>query len=117
MGNETVAVYNPRLLDDMPSWVIENIQAVNAYMKTRGHEAWTIAGVRSQAAHAREVEALRLRAEAAEARAEKLVRALILARDELKGLPRSLGYSVTRLPAIDAAISAESADTRSGRNG
>ena len=59
MGNETVAVYDPRLLDDIPAWVIENIQAVSAYMKTRGHEEWTIAGVRSQAAHAREVEALR----------------------------------------------------------
>ena len=50
MGNETVAVYDPRLLDDIPAWVIENIQAVSAYMKTRGHEEWTIAGVRSQAA-------------------------------------------------------------------
>ena len=71
MGNETVAVYDPRLLDDIPAWVIENIQAVSAYMKTRGHEEWTIAGVRSQAAHAREVEALRQRAEAAEADARR----------------------------------------------
>lgn len=71
MGNETWAVYNPRLLDDIPAWVIENIQAVSAYMKTRGHEEWTIAGVRSQSAHAREVEALRRRAEAAEADARR----------------------------------------------
>lgn len=56
MTNETVAVYDPRLLDDIPSWVIENIQAVSAYMKTHGHEDWTIAGVRSQAAHDREVD-------------------------------------------------------------
>lgn len=50
-------VYDQHLGSDIPAWVIENIQAVSAYMKARGHEEWTIAGVRSPAAHAREVEA------------------------------------------------------------
>ena len=118
MGNETVAVYDPRLLDDIPAWVIENIQAVSMYMKTRGHEEWTIAGVRSQAAHAREVEALRLRAEAAEASMSFMRDVFTDGPDIVKSLrkmrasaPAHDAYwlleAATHIEAIDAAISAE----------
>lgn len=53
---ETVAVYDPHLADSIPAWVVDNIQDVCAYMKKRGCGEWTIAGVRSQSAHAREVD-------------------------------------------------------------
>jgi hypothetical protein len=38
---------------------------------------------------------------------ERLRAALILAREELDGLPRSLGYGFTQLPKIDAALNPE----------
>lgn len=38
------------------------------------------------------------------AAAPELLEALILARNELAGLPHSLGYDFTHLPKIDAAI-------------
>jgi hypothetical protein len=41
--------------------------------------------------------------------ADEMAVALRLARDELAGLPHSLGYSFTHLPAIDAALAAHEA--------
>lgn len=45
-------------------------------------------------------------AQQADAKVEKLRAALELARDEIAGLPHSLGYAFTHLPAIDAALAA-----------
>lgn len=82
------------------------VEANDACIRKAGRRISKLASLLNQANvdRLREVEALRLRAEAAEGDARRLREALILARDEFNGLPRSLGYSITHLPAIDAAI-------------
>lgn len=58
---------------------------------------------------AAKIEALQMEIEALRAEVEKLRAALKLARDEIAGLPHSLGYAFTHLPAIDAALAQQPA--------
>lgn len=115
-------VYNPRLLDDIPSWVIENIQAVSAYMKNHGHEDWTIAGVHSPAAHAREVEALRSEAERLAVALEGVVGVTALGdlhqmRTMLKMLGAPSDDEKAMVAAVDALIARKDASISAEREG
>lgn len=38
-------VFDPRLQDEIPGWVVENILQVSAWMKSRGHTIWSIGGI------------------------------------------------------------------------
>lgn len=38
-------VFDPRLQDDIPGWVIENIMQVSAWMKARNYTQWSIGGI------------------------------------------------------------------------
>ena len=38
-------VFDPRLQDEIPGWVVENILQVSAWMKSRGHTNWSIGGI------------------------------------------------------------------------
>ena len=38
-------VFDPKLQDEIPAWVITHIAEVSAWMKTRGHKQWSIGGV------------------------------------------------------------------------
>lgn len=51
-----------------------------------------------------EYEPFRTAVESLVAERDALKTALVFAREELDGLPRSLGYEFTHLPAIDAAL-------------
>lgn len=38
-------VFDPKLQDEIPAWIIMHVTEVSAWMKTRGHEHWSIGGV------------------------------------------------------------------------
>lgn len=38
-------VFDPRLQDEIPGWVIDNILQVSAWMKSRGHKTWSVGGI------------------------------------------------------------------------
>ena len=40
-----MAKYDPRLQDEIPGWVIENIMQVSVWMKLQNYTNWSIAGI------------------------------------------------------------------------
>jgi len=45
MEREVNHVFDPKLQDEIPTWVITHIAEVAAWMKARGHKEWSIGGV------------------------------------------------------------------------
>jgi hypothetical protein len=45
MERKMQPVFDPKLQDEIPAWVITHIAEVSAWMKTRGHKQWSIGGV------------------------------------------------------------------------
>jgi len=45
MERKMKPVFDPKLQDEIPAWVITHIAEVSAWMKTRGHAIWSIGGI------------------------------------------------------------------------